>query len=601
MIRLTIRDLWSRKLRTILTTLAIVLGVAMIAGTFILTDQIDKGFNDIFAKGAVGTDVTVTPKTAFSGNSFAPTGTLPSAMLDKVRSVNGVLEAAGIAYGSGSVVIDGKPVTTGGAPTIVYSTSPFRFSQSKYVAGGPPTQDGTISVNSKLATDKHLKIGDTIGLSTGQGLQQVRLAGIFNFGDSTSIGGATIVQTTLADAQRWFGLEGQYSEIAVAARPGVTPETLAARIKAALPSSAEVKTAAQSAADSSKQISDAIGKVLTPILLAFGGVAVIVGAFIIFNAFSITVAQRLREFAMLRSLGATRRQVLVSVVGEAALLGFVASLLGIGVGIGLAKLMLKAFASIPTSGLVLAPRTIIISLAVGIGVAAIAALAPALRATRVPPVAALHEGAKLPQSWAGRHAVPTAAVVAVAGVAIAAWGMLGHMATAQRFLLLGGGAVLLFVAVAMVAKYVVRPLAQVIGWPAAALAGTSGRLARDNAARNPQRTAATASALMICLAVVVLFAVMAQGFKATFVTAIDRSLHASFVVSADNGMPVPAKALDTIRGVFAIDDAAGIYATTAQINGESTASAIGVNPASFAPLWRFQWIDGRQQRTARPS
>ena len=365
------------------------------------------------------------------------------------------------------------------------------------------------------------------------------LSGIFDFGNSTSIGGATLVTGTLSDVQRWFKLEGQYSSISVAAQPGVTPDTLAARLKAALPHYADVKTSAQSVADNTKAVSDAIGTVLRTILLAFGGVAVIVGAFIIFNAFSITVAQRIREFAMLRSLGATRRQVLASVIGEAATLGLIASLLGIAAGLGIAKGINALFhavgADIPTAGISLAPRTIIVSLLVGIGVALVAALGPALRATRVPPVAALHEGATLAPSAVSRYSAVVAVLAAVLGAAALAAGMFVHGPTSSRLFEMGLGAVLIFVAVAMAAKHIVRPLASVLGWPAARFAGSAGRLARENATRNPARTAATAAALMIGLAVVVFVAVFAQGFKASFVSAVDRSVNAAIVVSGTSG------------------------------------------------------------------
>jgi len=597
MIRLSLRDLWSRKLRTVLTMLAIVLGVAMIAGTYVITDQINNGFRTIFEKAAVGIDVNITHKAAFSGGDlYGPGGTLPVTMLDQVKAVSGVADAAGIVEASGAVEVNGKLVTTGGAPTLVYSAAPFRFSQSKFVAGAAPSRSGTVAINAKLATDKHLQVGDTIGLETKQGVQQVEIAGVFDFGSSTSIGGATIVQTTVADAQRWYGLEGQYSTIAVAAQPGVTPDTLARRLKAALPAYAQVKTSAQSVADSTKAVSDAIGNVLRTILLAFGGVAVIVGAFIIFNAFSITVAQRIREFAMLRSLGATRRQVLASVIGEAGALGLVASLLGIAAGMGIAKginALFKAVgADIPTSGIALAPRTIVVSLVVGVGVALLAALAPALRATRVPPVAALHEGATLPPSVVSRYSPIIAAVAALVGAAALAAGMFVHGPTSTRLLEMALGAVLIFVAVAMVAKHVVRPLASVIGWPAARFAGSSGQLARENATRNPARTAATAAALMIGLAVVVFVAVFAQGFKTSFVSAVDRSVNAAIVVSGQSGGTVPGAALATVRAVPAVDRAAGIYAATAQINGGSTASMVGVDPVAFGPLWHFHWLRG---------
>ena len=596
MIRLALRDLWGHKLRTILTMLAIVAGVAMIAGTYVITDQINNGFHNIFEKAAVGTDVTITRKAAFGNNLFQGGGTLPVTVLGQVKAVNGVADAVGNVGGSGAVLVNGKTVGTHGAPALVFSTSPPRFSGSTYVAGSRPSQNGTVAVNTKVATDHHLHVGDTIGLATEQGVQPVKISGIFNFGNSTSIGGATLVAATLADAQRWFNLEGQYSSISVAAQPGVTPDTLAARLKAALPHYADVKTSAQSIADNTKAVSDAIGTVLRTILLAFGGVAVIVGAFIIFNAFSITVAQRIREFAMVRSLGATRRQVLTSVIGEAATLGLIASLLGIGAGIGIAKginALFKAVgADIPTAGIALAPRTIIVSLVVGIGVAVVAALAPALRATRVPPVAALHEGAELPPSIVTRYSAIIAVVTLVLGAIALAAGMFVHGPTSSRLLEMALGAVLIFVAVAMVAKHVVRPLASVIGWPAAKVSGTSGRLARENATRNPARTAATAAALMIGLAVVVFVAVFAQGFKDSFVTAVDRSLVGSIVVSGTGGQTIPQAALAKVQFVPGVDRAAGIYASTAQINGRSTASVVGVEPTSFGPLWHFHWLKG---------
>ena len=595
MIRLSLRDLWGRKLRTALTMLAIVLGVAMIAGTYVITDQIDNGFRNIFEKAAAGTDVNITRKAAFSGsNVFSSGGSLPVALLGQVRAVKGVADAAGSVEGSGAVVVNGKSVSTGGAPTLVFSASPKRFSESKYIVGSAPVRDGTVAINAKLATDKHLHVGDTIGLGTEHGTQKVVISGVFDFGSSTSIGGATLVATTLADAQRWYDQVGQYSSISVAAEPGVTPDTLAARLKSALPHYAEVKTSAQSVADNTKAISDAIGNVLRTILLAFGGVAVIVGAFIIFNAFSITVAQRIREFAMLRSLGATRRQVLGSVIGEAGALGLVASLLGIAAGLGIAKGINALFqavgADIPTSGIALAPRTVVISLVVGVGVALLAALAPALRATRVPPVAALHEGATLPPSAVSRYSAIIAVAAALAGAAALAAGMFVHGPTTTRLFEMALGVVLVFVAVAMVAKHVVRPLASVIGWPAARFAGSSGRLARENATRNPARTAATAAALMIGLAVVVFVAVFAQGFKTSFVSAVDRSVNAAIVVSDQSGGTMPDAALATVRAVPGVDQAAGIYSATTQINGSGTASMTGVDPVTFGPLWRFHWL-----------
>jgi putative ABC transport system permease protein len=597
MIRIALRSLWARKLRTTLTLLAILLGVAMISGTYVLTDQINNGFDEIFKKSYQGTDVEVTRKSVFTGgNYFGPTGTLPESLLAQVKATPGVGEAAGVVGGSGSVIIDGKAVTTGGAPTLVYSTAAERFSQSQYTSGAPPAKSGEVSINTKLATDKGLKVGDHIGLTTAHGVEDVVISGVFNFGDSASLGGTTIVQTTLADAQAWYDMEGQLSTIMVAASSGVTPDELAARLRKTLPAYASVKTGQQSAKDASQAVSDALGSVLTPALLAFGGVAILVGAFIIFNAFSITVAQRLREFAMLRSLGASRRQVLLTVLGEALLMGVFASVVGLFAGLGVAKginALFKAVgADIPTAGAALAPRTILVALIVGIGVAVLAAMAPALRATRVPPVAALQEGAVLPPSFVGRFSSFFAAAIAVLAVLALTRGLFASDPTTLRLLFLGLGVIGIFVAVAMMSKYIVRPVAGAIGWPLEKLARVSGRLARENSARNPARTAATAAALMIGLAVVVFVAVFAQGLKASFVDAIDRSVNAEFVISGQNGGTMPAAAIDAARGVFTVEDAAGVYASQAEVNKNGLASATGVNPASFDPLWFFDWLRG---------
>ncbi len=597
MIRIALRSLWSRKLRTVLTLLAILLGVAMISGTYVLTDQINKGFDDIFKKSEQGVDVNITYKSAFTGaNYFGPTGTLPASLLTVVETTPGVAQAAGQVGASGAVVIDGKTVTTGGAPTLVYSATPDRFSASTYVSGGPPSEGGHVSINTKLAQDKNLKVGDHIGLTTAHGVKDVIISGVFNFGDSTSIGGATLVQTTLADAQGWYDMVGQLSSIAVAARSGVTPEQLATRLKGTLPAYTDVKTGQQTAAEASKAVSDALGSVLTPALLAFGGVAIIVGAFIIFNAFSITVAQRTREFAMLRSLGASRRQVLLTVLGEALVMGVAASVVGLLAGLGVAKginALFKAVgADIPTAGLTLEPRTIVVALGVGIGVAVLAAMAPALRATRVPPVAALQEGASLPESFISRHSTIIAVVFVALGVLALTRGLFASDPTSLRLLFLGGGVILIFIAVAVMSKYLVRPVAGVVGWPLSKVARTSGVLARENTTRNPARTAATAAALMIGLAVVVFVAVFAQGLKTSFVDALDRSLQASFVISGQNGTPMPAKTLGAVTAVPSVQDAASLSSTTVQVNNDGRASMDAVEPGSFAPMWRFKWLRG---------
>jgi len=362
-----------------------------------------------------------------------------------------------------------------------------------------------------------------------------------------------------------------------------------------VPPGAEVKTGAQAAADQTKQLSDAIGTFLKPALLSFGGIAVLVGAFIIFNAFSMTVAQRRREFAMVRALGASRRQVLLSITGEALIMGVLASLLGLLAGLGIAAGVNQLFQAmkidIPHSGLVLQPRTIVIALVVGILVTLLSAVIPAARATRVPPIAALQEGATLPPSRFARYTPYIAIGVVVLGALLIAGGMFGPGNTTQRLGTIALGAIFVFVAVAMVSKYLIRPLAGALGWPLQKISPVSGRLARDNSKRNPGRTAATASALMIGLGVVVFVAVFAQGLKSSFVDSIDRTVRADYIVQGKNFMPLPSDTLSLLQGVSGVSRVAGLDIQQVQVN-KKLASVNGLDPAVFSPLWQFDWRGG---------
>jgi putative ABC transport system permease protein len=595
MIRIAWRSLTAHKLRTFLTTLAILLGVAMICGTYVLSDQIDRGFKNIFTDAYKGIDVSVTRKVKFSGEMTGATAGLPEAMVAKVRNVNGTAAAYGYVAGSGAVAVNGKVVSTGGSPTLFFSYAPGDVSNTTYVEGGPPKASGEVSIVQKLAKDQKLHVGSVIDVIAPGGSDKARVVGVFTFGAESSLGGSLLIDTTLTDAQRWFDMPGSVSAIDVKAIAGVSPDALSQRVKAALPAYADVKTGTQAATDQTKQLSDTIGSVLRPMLLSFGGIAVLVGAFIIFNAFSMTVAQRRREFAMLRALGASRRQVLVTITGEALAMGVLASVLGILAGLGIAAGILKLFAAakidIPHSGLVLAPRTVIVALAVGIIVTLLSAVIPATRATRVPPMAALQEGAVLPSSRFARFSPYFAAAVAVVGALGIVAGMYGPGNTTSRLGVIAVGAVLVFVAIAMVSKYLIRPLAGVLGWPLQKIAPVSGRLARDNSVRNPGRTAATASALMIGLGVVVFVAVFAQGIKSSFIDSFDKVVRADYIVQGKNYLPLPSDTANRVQGVAGVQIAAGVQAQQAQIAGK-TAAVYGVDPFTFRQIWKFDWLKG---------
>jgi putative ABC transport system permease protein len=595
MIRLAFRNLAQHKLRTVLTTIAILLGVAMISGTYVLTDQINGGFKNIYDSAMGEIDVIVTPKPAFGDPLGGQNETLSAATLAAVRKVDGVQQAQGGAQALGTAVVNGKAISTSGAPTLVLTDMGEKFNNVSWTGGAHPT-DGSVAVDTGFLKKQHLRIGDRFGLGTSHGVQPVTISGTFDFGaKGSSMGGTILIAGTLADIQRWYDMRDRFSYIDASRAPGVSRQELTSRLRAALPKTLEVKTGAQSAADGTKAVTSALGPLRT-FLLAFGGIALLVGAFIIFNTFSITVAQRRREFAMLRTLGASRRQVLGSVIAEAVILGVAASVAGLFLGLGVAKGMnalFKAFgADIPVGGLTMQPRTIAYALAIGILVTLLASVIPALRATRVPPIAALQHGAQLPASRFSRYTPILGGMLAAAGAGVIAMGFVTHGTTNQRLLEMGLGALLLFVAVAMVARYIVRPVALVLGLVIERIAGTSGRLARENAVRNPGRTASTAASLMIGLAVVVFVAVFAAGLKSSFADAIDTSIRADLVISSSGSTMLPTQAAETARNVPSVGYVTALSSTEVKLPDGKTGSLVGIIPDDMRRVWHFHWLHG---------
>jgi putative ABC transport system permease protein len=475
-----LRGLMGRKLRTVLTALSIVLGTAMISGTFVVRDQITNAFDAIFTESNQNIDVILTKQKAFVDDNGGQVGPLPASIVDEVKTVPGVAVAEPQVQALGGVVVGGEfKGSDTGAPNLVLSWPSKAFDSTTFIAGHPPTKDGEIVVNKQLAEDSHLRLGQQVGLATEVGVKQVTLVGWYTLGGATSLGGATIVGTTLHDAQQWYDRVGKASTINIKAEPGVSPAELRDRIAKVVGPGVLAETGQQSADRQTGEISDSLG-FLTYLLLAFAGASVFVGGFIIFNTFSITVGQRTREFAMLRTIGAARRQVLRAVLAEAVLMGLVASIVGIFAGIGFAKLLNLLFDAagfgLPSTSISVPLVTaVLLPLAVGMGIALLSALGPAIRATRVPPIAALREGAELPESWVGRHVLPISLGLIVLGAGgmvdgifrdgSAVGAVAGVGDTAATLISLALGAVLCFIAVAMLSRYVVRPLSSVIGRP----------------------------------------------------------------------------------------------------------------------------------------
>jgi putative ABC transport system permease protein len=394
MTALALRNFSARKLRAISTALAVFFGVAMIAGTLMLTDSVNTSFDELFTQANAGNDVTIRPHVAVEGEfgeNFARA--MPESLLGKVRSVDGVEKAAGGIGDDTITILDsngdriGPP--SGGPPHIAVSVVPEPFNPLELTEGSAPTSDDQVVIDSVTADEENYQLGQQITITGASGAHEYTLSGIAEFGNGAPLGGASLAAFTLRAAQRLTGKEGKLDEIDVEAASGVAPAELAQRIQAVMPANVDVRTGTETAAEDANDIKSGFS-FLTTALLVFAGIAVFVGAFLIFNTFSITVAQRAREFAMLRTLGASRRQILGTVLAEAALVGLLASALGIAGGFGFVALIEALFKAmgfeLPTSGLELHASTVLIALAVGMLATLISALFPALRATKVAPL-----------------------------------------------------------------------------------------------------------------------------------------------------------------------------------------------------------------------
>jgi putative ABC transport system permease protein len=393
----------------------------------------------------------------------------------------------------------------------------------------------------------------------------------------------------LSEAQRMLGKRG-YDEIEVGAKPGVSPEQLRDELHNALPRSVVVRTGQEQAAKQSSDIRDNLG-FLTTLLLAFAGISLFVGAFIIFNTFSITVTQRMREFALLRTLGASRGQVMRSVITEGLTIGLLGSLAGLALGVavagGLRALFRAVAVDLPSDGNVILSRTIVVSLVVGTVVTVLASLAPAVRATRVPPVEALREGAVPTSRGPSRKVTIAGALLGGLGVALMCVGLFASLSSNGALSLVGAGAAATFLGVALVSPYLVRPLASLVGRPFESARGITGRLARENTVRQPGRTAVTAAALMVGVALVTFVSIFAAGAKATIAKAVDDNLDAPFVVQNTDGFSsFSAQVLPAVGRVDGVSETSPVRFSQAKIRGvKGNTPVSGIDPRTFTDLY----------------
>jgi putative ABC transport system permease protein len=599
MIGVALKGLLGRKLRATLTAFAIVLGVAMISGAFVLTDTLGKSFDQTYTDSYKAADAIVSSTTAIKtkdGSTEAPA--FSADVLRKIESLPGVRVAQG-SIEDEIMLVDkhgkavGKPGN--GAAIGIDSSADQALNPIKLVKGQWPHGGGQVAVDKSTAEKQHFAVGQTVGAFADGPVATYRISGIVRFGKDGALGGTSISVFDLPTAQRLFDKDGKFDLIRVGAVDGVSQAALVKQITPVLSETTQVKTAtAQAAHDSAETQQDL--NVIRYFLLGFGGIALLVGSFVIANTLAITVAQRMREFATLRTLGASRRQVLGSVVVESVAVGIVGSIvglfLGLGIAMGLMTLLEAAGIDLPSGSLVFSMRTIVVSLAVGTLISLLASLRPAVRATRVEPIAAVREGAVMPASRFARYALATSAIVGTTAIGLFSYGVFASgLEIKVRMISLVLGVLLMFVGVAMVASRVVRPLAFVLGAPGARFGGTAGSLARQNAVRNPARTASTAAAVMIGLALITFVAVVGQGFKTSFTGAVDELFVADYSLSAGSGGELltnkAAQAVAKVPGVEAVSE---IRSGEARVGGKKVILT-GVD-ANVTNVIDMKWAGG---------
>jgi putative ABC transport system permease protein len=599
---LAVRGLLARKLRGALTAFAILLGVAMVAGTLMLKGSVDNAFDDIFSEAAAGVDVSITPKLAVEGGFDAPpAGTaLPERLLAEVEGVEGVEQATGQIDDYTAIAIldeEGERIgpPQGGPPHIAESVTPEPFTPWTWVEGRIPSGPGEVGIDSITADEEGYAVGDSVRISGDAGARDYEVAGIGRFGSGVPLGGASIAVFTLEEAQRVTAKPGEYDSIMVAAADGVEPGELVARLSEALPADVEVRTGAAEAAQQSADLKEGFG-FLTTALLVFAGISLFVGAFLIFNTFSITVAQRTREFGMLRTLGASSRQVLASVAIEALILGVLASLLGILAGIGFVELVTGLFDALgfelPQSGLVVDSSTVLIPLIVGVLATAASAIVPAVRATRVTPLEAVRDGGG-GEAVASPRRRAVAALMITAALALLALGLFGTSSFSAALPLLGGGMILLFLGIAALAGTLVRPLAALVGVPIERVRGVTGRLAHENTLRNPNRTATTSAALMIGVALVVFASVFSTSATKSVGEALDSTFIGDLTIyNADGFSPISAAVGREVAEVEGVETVSAIGGSAGVIEGAGSEVITGIDPGTISRVGRLDWQDG---------
>lgn len=585
-IRMTLQGLWARKRRVIGTATAIVLGVGFLAATLVLGDTLDSSFGAVFREANAGTDVVVRSAASVDSDQGRQRPPLDASLVDQVRQVPGVAAAVGDVTGTAQIVgADGKPLGGQGPPTDAGNwVDDADLNPYHVIDGTAPTRSGEVVIDAKSAADGGLAVGKTATIRTPEPTE-VTVVGIVGFGDATSMAGATYVGFTDDQAVSLFGKPGQVSELRVRGDGTTSEADLRAAVAKVTPTGVEAITAAQLTAEQQADIQGDFLGFLKNFLLAFAGVALVVATFSIANTFTILSAQRSRESALLRAVGASRGQVLRIALIEAVVIGATASAVGLAAGLGLAvglKALLGGFGlDLPGNGLVVEPAPMLIAFTIGLVATLVAATIPAIRSSRIAPIEALRDAAA--------EATGTSKVRALLGVAVAVAGSALLVTAPNRpdtaMARAGLGALGVFVAAVLLGPAIARPAAAAVGAPVAAGRGLVGRLARRNAMRNPRRTAGASLALVIGATVVALFATFGSSLRTSIDQTVRQSFGGDLVVMQDgfSGTGLSPKLAPAIDALPEVRETVALTNVTATVDGATQYPTAG-DPKAMAAL-----------------
>lgn len=561
----TIKGILARKLRLALTTLAVLLGVAFVTGTFVVTDTMERSFDQIFRRTVTDIDLVVRARDPYTGGGSQRTR-IPDSSLTAIRQVPGVATADGTAFGYAQFVDrQGNSIQNGLAPTFGLSWPEAGSGPLRLAVDGksrPPRGDREVLMDEGTAREHGFHVGDRVRVLLQGPAQEVTIVGLFGLKGQADLGGVTVAAFDLLTSERVFATAGVLDEINVTTAPGTSAVDVAGRIERALGPGYEVVSADKLAEERAEPVRQGVGN-LRSVLVGFAAVGVVVGSFIIFNTFAILVAQRTRELGMLRALGASRSQVLGSVVAEAVIIGAVAATVGIAAGIGLARVLLRVvgFSELglgaPQANAVVLGRTIIAGVVVGLVVTVGSAVIPALRAAKTTPVEAINELPRVGSAPLRRRGV-LGVLVAAAGLVTLAFGLrIDPSQLVQRVEVVAVGALLAFFGVVLLVATFARPMSRAIGW-LLSWRGVTGRLAQGNAMRNPRRTAATSSALVVGLSLVCLVAIVAASVKSSIRSGVENGVRADYVLSAEGFTGFSPQVSARVAALPAVQAATGL-------------------------------------------